>query len=132
MQDFFEFFNPYWAALFVNASFIVVAVAAQLFLSSPQEDHVLHQADSRSSNLEFQTSMLPALEEQQLIQRDPSTEKDMHDDIVNSSSPVPGAPLRNGDPGAWPQTQSLDAMQIELSHVSRVRRYTSGKVRTQS
>ena len=134
VQDFCEFFNDlnaYWVAPFVNITFVITAVLAQLYLSSPWGAAMSKPLFLQPSDLKAKTSTLSAVEEQQLLPEYTSSSKDVPERAVDSSTGVCGAhaevtqltPLHNGAPRT---------AQVELTRLSPSSRASGGMPRRRS
>lgn len=116
VQDFWDFFedlNAYWVAPFVNIVFVVVAVLAQLFLSSSWGIALSNQLGRSASDLKAKGSNLPHVEQQQLLPD--AVPRLPHQDSVI----IPASPRCSEHCSTW-QTESVvpQVLQVELSHVA--------------
>lgn len=134
VQDVFEFFNDlnaYWVAPFVNVSFAVIAVLAQLYLSTPWGAAVSKPSHARTSTQKAKTSTLTELEEQQLLLDSISKTKGMQDSTAHGSTAEPASPAKREPSRDW-QNMSPRAMQLELQRLSPSSRSNSSMPRRRS
>ena len=134
VQDFFEFFNElnaYWVAPFVNVSFIVIAVLAQLYLSTPWGAAVSKPSHAGLSTQKAKTSTLTELEEQQLLPDNMTKTKGMQDSTAHNSTAEPASPAKSEHSSHW-QNVSPRAMQLELQRLSPSSRSSSSMPRRRS
>ena len=117
VQDFWDFFedlNAYWVAPFVNIVFVVVAVLAQLFLSSSWGAALSNQLRKSGLNLKAKGSSLPIVEEQQLLEPEAVLHLPHQD-----SSIILESPHCSEHSSAWQKESVLPkGLQVELSHVA--------------
>ena len=133
VQDFCEFFNDlnaYWVAPFVNITFVVIAVLAQLYLSSPWGAAMSKKPLSATLTLKAKTSTLSALEEQQLLHDHTSSSKHMLERAVDNSNDGDESHAE-GEQLTPQQTETPRAAQIELSRLSPTSKFGMSRRRSQ-